>query len=206
MLRFQPVGQLFKGQHGVRKALIMLRLILFGNAGTDKDHLRIGHSFLDIFAVSLHGREHIGQIGQLRRKIFLNQQIDRMATGGNQNIPVSLPQKPLIFGLHDRGSDGSFLHLGKAQFFQCLAHSGNANAIVIGNKGRRQTDINRIFGLNHHPYLFRFVHNLFCILRTNHKALSAKNTFVPDDVRLVARKTDGFHRTMTNAFITVLTV
>ena len=47
---------------------------------------------------------------------------------------------------------------------------------------------------------------VFGILRTNNKTPAAQDTLIADDMRLVARKADGFHRAVPDAFIAVFTV
>ena len=54
-LSVQPVGKLLKGQNCVNYSGVLLRLILLGNARTDKDGLRTGMTLLDVLTVRLHG-------------------------------------------------------------------------------------------------------------------------------------------------------
>ena len=60
--------------------------------------------------------------------------------------------------------------------------------------------------INLHAHLFGIVHNLLGVLRTDHKALPAQNALVADDVRLVARKPDGFDRAVPDTFVAVFAV
>ena len=54
--------------------------------------------------------------------------------------------------------------------------------------------------------LFSLVNDLLCVLRTDYKALTAHDALVADDICLIAGKTNGFDRTVTNTLVTVFTV
>ena len=129
-----------------------------------------------------------------------------MTAGCDDDIPRILFQHPVVFLFHDRRADSRFLHIRKAQALQGLPHVFDADPVIIGNEGRRQAYIDRIPGLQQHTDLFCLVHDLFRILRTDHKAMTAKDAFISDDMCLSGRKTDGFHRTMPDTFVTVPTV
>ena len=77
-LGFQPISKLFKGENGINESFIVLGFVFLGYARTNKNRLGIRHSSLDIRAVSLHRRHNICEIFKRRRKMLLNQQIDRM--------------------------------------------------------------------------------------------------------------------------------
>ena len=84
--RLEPACQLVECQNGVNYAFVVLRLVFFRNAGTDENSLCVRISALYILAVSLHGGEHVCKKRQLRRKIFLNEQVNRVAAGGDDDI------------------------------------------------------------------------------------------------------------------------
>ena len=48
-------------------------------------------------------------------EVLLNQQIDGMAAGGDQNVPAPLRQNAVILPLDDGGADGGLFRVGKAQ-------------------------------------------------------------------------------------------
>ena len=54
--------------------------------------------------------------------------------------------------------------------------------------------------------LFSFVNYLLCILWTNDKTLTTQNTFVSDNMCLIAGKADCLDRTMADTLITIFTI
>src|SRR5699024_7796963 len=76
---FKPVCQLLEGQNGVYDAGVVIRLVLFCDAGTYKYRLGVGISLFDVSAVSLHGGEDVGEILKLVWEILLYEKIDRVA-------------------------------------------------------------------------------------------------------------------------------
>ena len=82
--------QLFKGQYRVGITFVAVSFILFGNARADEHDLCAGMTLLDIGCVCLHGRKHICKEGKYFWKMLLNEQVYRMAAGGNQNIARTL--------------------------------------------------------------------------------------------------------------------
>ena len=76
---FEQLVKLFKRQHCVGGAFIILSLILFCDARTDKHRFCIRMAALYIRAVCLHRRIDISETAKHRRKILLNQQVDRVA-------------------------------------------------------------------------------------------------------------------------------
>ena len=64
ILCFQPVGEFLKSQRCIHDISIVVCLIFFGNAGTDKHCFSVGNALFNILAVRLHGREHVSEIGQ----------------------------------------------------------------------------------------------------------------------------------------------
>ena len=206
LLPLHPEGQLFKGKYRIHNAFVVLSLILFCHTGTNKDGSGIGDSSFNIRAVGLHGRDHIRQAVEQIRIVLLDQQIDGMAAGGDDHIPVILPDHPLIFGLDHRSAHGSLLHLVKAQLFQSFPHGFNTGTVVVCHKGGRQAHHHRIAGLEKGSDLFRAVHDLLCILGTYRKAPAAENALVSNNMGLIGRKANGLHRAVTNALITVFAV
>ena len=118
----------------------------------------------------------------------------------------SIRQHFFIFGFYDGGTKGSFLDTGKAQLFQRLFHAVDTNTRIIGNKGRGNAGIDRHTRLNQNFNFFGFIHNLLGVLRADNKALTAKNTFVANNMRLISGKPDRFHRAVSNTFIAVFAV
>ena len=82
----------------------------------------------------------------------------------------------------------------------------DAHAVIIGDEGRRKGHKHGIARLDEHLDLFNFAYDLLGILGAHNEALTAKTTFIADDMRLIRRKTNRFYRTVTNTFITVFTV
>ena len=206
ILSFQPVGQLFKGQNRIHDAFIILRLILFGDARTDEDRLCVRVATLDIGTMRLHRGKYIRKIRQFRREVLLNQQVNGVAAGSDDHIPPILAQHPFIFGLDNGCADSGFLRVGKAEFLEGCAHGTDADTVIIGDKRGGDAYIDRRAALQKHLDLLGLIHDLFCILRTYDKAVPAKDTFVIDNMRLVARKADRLNRAVANALIAVFTV
>ena len=205
-LGIQHGGQLFKGKHRVGDALIMLGLVLLGHAGADKDGFRAGIALFDILAVRLHGRCDVGQEGQGGGVVFLNQQVNAMATGGNEHVALFLLEDALVLALYDGCAQRGFFRIGKAQGFEGFSHALDAHALVVGGKGRREAGDHRRAGLQQHAHLFGFIHDFLGVLRADHKALAAQDALVANDIGLVARKADGLNRAVADALIAVLAV
>ena len=202
----QPLGQFLKGHDRVHNTLVMLGLVLFGHAGADENRLCLRHTALDIRAVGLHGRLHVRQIFQRFRVIFLDQQVDGVAAGGDQNIPLFFLEHPFVFPLDHGSAQRGFLHAGEAQLFQCDPHTVDAHAVIIGGEGGGQTDDDRRAAVEQHLHLFPLIHDLLRVLGADHEALAAQDAFVADDMGLIAGKADGFDRAMPNALIAVFAV
>ena len=201
----QHPGQLLEGHNLVHIAGVVIRLILLGQAGADEYHMGIGHPAADIHAVRLHGGDHIRQIGQCLGKVLLDQQIHRVAAGGDQHIRLPVPENVLVHPVHIGGTDGCFLRSGKAQLPQRLFHGFDAYP-VIGDEGGGNACYYRLLALQQHLYRLRSVGDLLGVLGTDYKALTAQDAFVAHDVRLVAGKADGLDRTVPDAFIAIFTV
>ena len=184
----------------------MLRFVFSGHTGPDENGLRVRDPFFDILTMRTLRRNDICQIRYQLRKISADQDIDRMAGRGDQNIPVLFLQDPVIFPLHDRRADPGFFDIRKPQLAQRLPHLLNAHPFIIGDKGRIEACNHRHTALDHYGHLASFVFDLLCVLRTDHSALAAIDAVILDDMCLISGKTDRFHRTMPDAFITVSAV
>ena len=206
LLVAQPVGQFLKGQHRVHQAVGAGRLVLLGHAGADEDGLAAGVAALDVLAMRLHGGEHVGQVGQHRGEILLDQQVDRVAAGGNQQIGLVFRELALIFLLDDGCADGGFLDVAEAQLDQRLAHRLDAHAVVVGHEGGGQADIDVLAALQHDLDLFALADDLLGVLRTDHEAVTAQYALVSDNMRLIAREANGLHRAVADAFVAVFAV
>ena len=151
---FQPCRKLFIGQHGIYNAVGVIGFILLGDARADKNTLRVWNTPLDILTVRLHRCYHIGKVRKLLRKIFLNQQIYGMAAGGDQNVTVFFAENPLIFRFYLRCAERRFLRISKTELFQRIAYGIDADAVIIGNKRRGNTGVDRIARLKQNLDLF----------------------------------------------------
>ena len=129
-----------------------------------------------------------------------------MTAGGDDYIVRLLPYHSFIFLFNYRCADRSFLNIVKAELLESLPHCADTHALVVCNKRRSKADKNGIAALQKHLNLFCLVNDLLCVLRTDYKALTAHYTLVADDICLIAGKTDGFDRTMTNTLVAVFTV
>ena len=204
--RLEPTCQLVKSQNRVNYALVVLRLILFGNAGADKNGLCVRVSALYVLAVSLHGGEHVCKKRQLRRKIFLDEQVDRVAAGGDNDISRVAVNHMLIFCLDYCCADSGLLGVEKAELLERFAHRVYAHALIVCYERRSKADDDRVAALEQDFYFFGLVNYLLCILRTYDKALTAEDTFVADNICLIAREAYRLHRAMADTFIAVFTV
>ena len=129
-----------------------------------------------------------------------------MAAGRDDDIAVILPQHTVVFPLHLGSAEGSFLRVMEAQPPQRFPHAFDSHAGIVCDKGRRQGGHNGLPALDHYLHLFRLVHNLLGILRTDNKTGTAQDALIADNMGLVSRKADGFHRAVPDTFITVFTV
>ena len=201
-----PGGQLLKGQHRVHQISVSLGLVLLRHAGADEDGFRFRVRPLDCGAVRLHGGLDVCQEGQGRGEVFFNQQVDGMAAGGDQNIPLLLPKQAIVLPLYHGGAEGGFLNGCKTQLLQRSFHPANADPLVIRDEGRRKTHIDGGAALDQDLDLFGFIHDLFGVLRADHHALSAEDAVLLHDVGLIAGEADGLDRAVSDALVTVLAV
>ena len=202
----EPVGQLLKGQDRIHEPLIMLRLVLLGHARPNEDGLGSRHPLFDIRAVCLHGGHNVRKVFQRRGVVFLDQQIDRMTAGGDDDIPILLAEHPLILVFDDGGADGGLLHVEKAQLFQGSAHGFDTDPFIVGDKGGSQADHHGIAALEEDSGLLGAVYDLLGVLGTNNKTMTAQNALIADDMGLVSRKADGLYGTVTDTLIAVFAV
>ena len=138
--------------------------------------------------------------------ILLNQQIDRVAAGRDDDIPFAFRQQMFIFCFNQRRADCCFFGGRKAQFFQGGLHGADADAVEICDKGRGDACDNRFVFRNQALRFFGIIDDLFCILWADNKALSAEDAFFRGYMRLIVRKADRLHRTMADAFIAVFAI
>ena len=206
MLPVQPLCQLLKGQHRIHKPCPLLGLVLFGYAGPDKHCFCLRYAPLDIHAVCLHRREHICQIHQLIREVLADQQIDGVTAGGDDNIAGIFLKHAVIFALDHCCPVCCFLYIGEAELFQSLTHGFDPDAVIIRYKGRRQAGNDRGTAVQQNPYFFGFTDDFLCSLGADDKTMPAEYAFVTDDVCLPCRESNRFHRTVPDAFVTVLAV
>ena len=205
MLAAKPFRQLLKRQNRI-DALIIIRLILFRDTRTDEHGFRIRMPSLDIRGMCLHRAHHIRKIRQLRRKILLYEEVDGMTAGGNQHVLSAFRQYMLIFPLDNRSADRRLLGVGKSDFSERLAKLVDSHILIIGDERRRNARDDRFSAAQQCAHKLRAVRDLLRILGTYDKALTAKNTLIADDIRLIAGKPNGLHRTVTDTFIAIFTV
>ena len=199
---FEPLGQLLKGQHRVHDALVAVGLVLFGQARPDEHGPGIRVTAFDVETMRLHGGSNVGKIWQQIRVVFLDEQVDAVAAGRDQNIPLTVAQQLLVGGLDMRRADGSLLCAGEAQRFQ----PGFKRAVVICDKGRRDGGVYGRVPCEQHLDLLNAARDLLGVLRADDKTLAAENAFVAHDVRLACRKPDGLDRTGANAAVAVFAI
>ena len=122
----------------------------------------------------------------LTAKSSQNDLLTGFSAGGDDYISFFLTEHTLVFRLDDGGADSGLLNVEEAQLLERFAHTVDADIVVIGDKGRCQTDHNGVAALQQYLDLLGLVHDLLGILRANHKALTAQHTLVADDVGLIA--------------------
>ena len=134
------------------------------------------------------------------------QQIHGVAAGRNKHVPVLFTQHPLIFVLDNGCTDSGFLRIGKSELFKGGAHIIDPDSVIIRGERRREACYHRSSALDHDPDLLGFACYLLCVLRTYHKALTAENAFVSDDVRLISREAYRLHGAVADTFVAVFAV
>lgn len=112
----------------------------------------------------------------------------------------------LIFCLDYCCADSGLLGVEKAELLERFAHRVYAHALIVCNERRSEADNDRVAALEQDFYFFGLVNYLLCILRTYDKALTAEDTFVADNICLIAREAYRLHRAMADTFIAVFTV
>ena len=201
-----PLGKLLKGKHRVGITVVIIRFVFFCNARTYKHDFRLGNAPFDILRVRLHGRENVGKVFQFVRKILLNEKIDGMTTRGNHDVAFFLFEHFFIFGFNDRRADRRLFDFRKTELLQSGTHSVYPYPVVIGDKRRRKADVNGRAARNKNFSLLNFALDFLGILRADYEAVSAKNTFVADYMRLICRKSYRFYGAEANTLIAVFTV
>ena len=204
-LAAEPLGEFLVGEHGVHYAVVMRSLVLFSNARPYKHGFCTGVTFFEVLAVRLHRRKHVGEIRKFFWEILLYEQVDRMATRRDDYISLLFSQKSVVLVFDDGSAQSGFLNVGESEFFERSAHSVYAHALVVCDKGRSERNVDGIC-LQKHLDLFGFVDNFLCVLRTDHEAVTAQNTLVADDVRLITREANCFDGAMANTLIAVFAV
>ena len=109
-----------------------------------------------------------------------------MAAGGDDNIPFFLTKHTFVFGLDDGCTYGGLLYPVKAKLFERRTHRFNGSARVICYKGWRKADCHGTFTLDEHLRNRYVISDFFCVLRADNKALTAQDTFICDNVSLIA--------------------
>lgn len=187
-----PLLQLVEGERHIG-VFRFVRLAFFGDARADEHRVRARILFPDALAVRLHGRQHMRQVAQHFRIIFLDQAVHRGAAAGDDHALLALAHHPLVFARNQFRAQRSFLRGGKAQPLQRFFHVLNAAHLEIGNEGRRDGGnhpLARADGGLHFVYIRA---NLLGVLRADHVALAAQDAFVRNDLRPVFREADGLH-------------
>ena len=111
-----------------------------------------------------------------------------------------------VFAFYDRRSECGLFRIVKSEFFERFAHGAYPDAVVVRYKGRSDAHDNGISALQKNFYVFGFIDYFFRVLRTDNETLSAKDTFVSDNMRLVSRKSDRFYGAMPDALVAVFAV
>ena len=115
ILRLEPFGQFFKCKHCIHDALIVLSFVLFGYTRTDKYRLCIRKTAFNIFAVCLHRRYNVCKIFKCLGIMLLNQKVDGMTAGCDDDISLILFQHSLVLGLNDGCTDCGLLNVIEAK-------------------------------------------------------------------------------------------
>lgn len=99
---FHPRGQLLKGQREIDDAGILRRFVLLRDAGADENRRRVGMERLERLAVRLHRGKHRRQTADGLREIFADEQVDRVAAGGDDDVVVAALAHLVVDGLDRR--------------------------------------------------------------------------------------------------------
>ncbi len=79
---------------------------------------------LQQFGVGFHGGRGFGQIGKGFGAMLLDEQVDRRAAGGDQDVLFPRGQNLLVTILDELGPPGGFLHPGETKRFEGFLHAG----------------------------------------------------------------------------------
>ena len=101
----------------------ILGLLLFCDAGSHKDHLRVrSHLLFDHAPMGDHRRNHRSQIRNQLRIVFLNQCIHTGAAGADDVFHGSVRKKLRVLRCHQGRSLGGLTYIRKSQPHQRTAH------------------------------------------------------------------------------------
>ena len=104
------IGNLLEGQHTIHQIFDLVRFSLLGKTGSDKNRLRAGVLILDAHAVRLHGGHDLGKCRQRFGIVFLDQQVDGVAAGGNNDILLAFFNELLVLLFNHGCADSRLLH------------------------------------------------------------------------------------------------
>ena len=138
--------------------------------------------------------------------MLLNKKIDRGTGRGDDNILSLLAYLLFIFTLDYRGSDRGLLRVGEAKLLQGLAYGVYTAVVPAGVERGGYAGDDRSIALKHYADPLGVVNYLFCILRTNNKALAAEYTLIADYVSLMPREADRLDRTSAYTSVAVFAV
>ena len=202
----EPLPHFVKEQDSIHGAAD-LGFMLLGNAWPDEYYLAIWAIGFPKHAAMGHRRRwYGGKLINKFRKIFFHQHIDGWTAGCNQ-IGNLAPGKDLsvAFG-YLCGSDSSLFHAGKSQAAQRFDHTRKALLWKACHKGGGQAYIHLFPTVNHALHFLHVALYLLGILRTDERTFSAKHAVIVDNLRLIVLKGDGFHITISDAFVAVFAV
>ena len=138
--------------------------------------------------------------------MLLDKQVNGMAAGGDDDVTLFLAEHSLIFGFNDGSTDSGLLNIVEAQLLQCFAHGLDTDTLIVCDERGSKAHNNGVAALEEHSYLLGLVYDFLCILGTYNEALSAKDTLISYNVRLVSRKADSLYGTIADALVAVFAV
>ena len=205
-LRCEPFVQLPEGQRGLHDLVVLVGLVLLCDAGADEDDLGfLAVPELDVLSVGQHGGQDVRQIRKAFGIVALDQKVDGMAAGGDDDVPALL-QHFIVGFFDDGGADGRFLHVEKAELLQGVLHAADVGVRITGDEARRQGDDHLVVVPDEAPDLFGVVTDHLQVLRTDVIAFSAENAVFLDDLGLVLPEGDGLDGAVADALVAVSAV